>query len=563
MGCGGACRCRGGAFPVGQTCPPLTLQAETRLPVLLVDIAASERLAEKLSEFWAEHSRSRGEAAADTASLVEVDAASAAAAGGAGTLPTDVVAQVPWVPRFAVFAFDGDARALEAYVRAGTSIILTGLVCDPTEQGERLRALVPSVPLDALMLASNSPMHTPQTIPDHHIRSTRNEPSNLPAVLPVLVEAYNAGQPAGAAPWGDEHWAVYGARSAARLAGPPPVSLMPGAADSATLDASLAPYPPGRIDAPTLAWILYRNTAQFYQIPSPAIVVNAAGGIGTRVSGSSPASVSDAGAAAAVATADAGVEKAAAPALRGSVDSASPGTDASAVVPSAPAVSVVQFRCRVCRATLFSSADVKPHDSMHLQPSPASQAAAAAAAAAAGAVVAGKGAAKKADRASRHAGPAATTAAAAADEVAFSRWHEAKGKAVKHKDAGGPCRQLQVDQLPWMLPQSTGGGGAAAAERDTAGSLLCPGCGSKVGQYNLAGLKCSCGLFVCPAFKVPRDRVDEDLLAGGATGMDALEAALAAAELDGLEGDEDESDAEDVPGRVKKKRVKCVRNKGD
>ena len=531
MGCGGACRCRGGAFPVGQTCPPLTLQAETRLPVLLVDIAASERLAEKLSEFWAEHSRSRGEAAADTASLVEVDAASAAAAGGAGTLPTDVVAQVPWVPRFAVFAFDGDARALEAYVRAGTSIILTGLVCDPTEQGERLRALVPSVPLDALMLASNSPMHTPQTIPDHHIRSTRNEPSNLPAVLPVLVEAYNAGQPAGAAPWGDEHWAVYGARSAARLAGPPPVSLMPGAADSATLDASLAPYPPGRIDAPTLAWILYRNTAQFYQIPSPAIVVNAAGGIGTRVSGSSPASVSDAGAAAAVATADAGVEKAAAPALRGSVDSASPGTDASAVVPSAPA------------ATAASSA--------------------AAAAAAAGAVVAGKGAAKKADRASRHAGPAATTAAAAADEVAFSRWHEAKGKAVKHKDAGGPCRQLQVDQLPWMLPQSTGGGGAAAAERDTAGSLLCPGCGSKVGQYNLAGLKCSCGLFVCPAFKVPRDRVDEDLLAGGATGMDALEAALAAAELDGLEGDEDESDAEDVPGRVKKKRVKCVRNKGD
>src|SRR5205814_691667 len=45
-------------------------------------------------------------------------------------------------------------------------------------------------------------------------------------------------------------------------------------------------------------------------------------------------------------------------------------------------------------------------------------------------------------------------------------------------------------------------------------------------QFNLAGMRCSCGIFCVPAFKIPRQRVDESLEGGEAD--ETLAAALAA-----------------------------------
>jgi hypothetical protein len=114
----------------------------------------------------------------------------------------------------------------------------------------------------------------------------------------------------------------------------------------------------------------------------------------------------------------------------------------------------------------------------------------------------------------------------------------------------GKCRMHLVDRQPWMV----------AKPRESEGSLLCPGCQSKVGQFNLAGLKCSCGLVVAPAFKVAKQRVDATL-----HGVDVLEASLLAADLadrggvgildDGDNGDSG-SDGEEGRRGHKSKRTK-------
>ena len=88
----------------------------------------------------------------------------------------------------------------------------------------------------------------------------------------------------------------------------------------------------------------------------------------------------------------------------------------------------------------------------------------------------------------------------------------------RHGGELGKCSAHLIDRQPWM----------AIKGGETEGSLACPSCGSKVGQFSLGGLKCTCGLHVCPAFKLPRAKVDEIV---GGSGEGALEAALHAAEL--------------------------------
>jgi TatD DNase family protein len=143
----------------------MVIAAEARLPCLVVDIAATERLPDKIAEFRNEFLRA-GAASAASSDAAAVHLSSSAAAVTEPSAASDAAAALPpWVPRCAVLAFDGDAVALAAYLQAGASIILSGLVCEPSEQGARLRALVPQIPLERLLIASNSPMHTPQNIP--------------------------------------------------------------------------------------------------------------------------------------------------------------------------------------------------------------------------------------------------------------------------------------------------------------------------------------------------------------------------------------------------------------
>ena len=77
-------------------------------------------------------------------------------------------------------------------------------------------------------------------------------------------------------------------------------------------------------------------------------------------------------------------------------------------------------------------------------------------------------------------------------------------------------------------------------------------------QFNLAGMKCSCGIHCTPAFKIPRQRVDESLEGGDAG--ETLAAALAAdARLggggagSGDEGGDEEGTEEERAARARRK----------
>jgi hypothetical protein len=368
----------------------------------------------------------------------------------------------------------------------------------------------------------------------------------------VLVEAYNATQPIDAPQWGPEHRAAFDARATADRSG-----------DAASAAAPLPVIPAGRLLPSDLAAVLFQNATWFFQIPFGHAQLAGAGGAKALLPASSE--LSDAGTAAQD-SADAPAVRAEplvkAPACDKGIEGPPPLSAASASLGDAGVLAPppIQYRCRVCRTTLFTSDNIKPHDSGSVRPSPAT-AAAAAAAGLSGAPVKGRGGA------SSKPATAAAAPAAADDELAYSRWHTAKGKTVKHGKDVGPCRMLQVDRLPWMQLAEGGGGDAGGGGE---GSLLCPHCRSKVGQFNLAGLKCSCGLVVVPGFKVPRDRVDEALASAGSSDSGAaLEAALAAAAaeeqlgdlLDNAGGSSSDSGGGGAPGKDKVKRVKPVRNK--
>ena len=576
----------------------LTLAADMHLPVLL-DVRGGA--AERTAEIWAEHAAAR-------AAVVPADG-----------IPT-------YVPKAAVLAFDGGVEDLDAYLAAGLHIALDGALCDPmSDEGARLRALVPRIPLERLLLASNSPLRTPQNIADHVIKSTRNEPSNLPAVVPALAAA----------------------AAAAPVAA---VALPEGAAVASVGADSSAAAAPASFEE--LASLLYDNAVAFFRLSGEKFVAEGASAASGTRKAKAPVPMAAPTPAAASAAAAASRSDCISDHVRSS-------GEAAPVVPVA-----VEYRCRMCRFPLFTDSDVMAHDGRSIKPSlrtllnvRADEAADAAAAAAAssvrqlpsstgaalvtpvaspsphgkarGTAKAGRGQRRRRGRSRSSSGgsggvggtkpPSAAVSplvvvtraddgergndddtddggagssfggggslggggaeddgsddddddddgegedtfdvelrgnAAAADglagragadgggggvarplrpkfadgatvidtgeglaECAVGRWHVAKGRVRVHDE--GVCRNFLVDKLAWM---------DAVSQAEPEGALACPGCRTKVGVYSLAGLKCSCGLAIAPAFKVPKARVDAML-----HGIDTLDIALAAASMD-------------------------------
>jgi len=77
--------------------------------------------------------------------------------------------------------FTGGPAALDAYLELGLHIGVTGWVCDE-RRGADLRAAVPAIPLDRLLLETDAPYLLPRDLkpsPKHR----RNEPAFLPHVL--------------------------------------------------------------------------------------------------------------------------------------------------------------------------------------------------------------------------------------------------------------------------------------------------------------------------------------------------------------------------------------------
>src|SRR5690606_17879734 len=74
------------------------------------------------------------------------------------------------------------------YLDLGCWIGITGWVCD-RRRGEALRSLVPTIPLDRLMVETDAPFLRPHNAPrDRHGR--RNEPALLRYVIRQIAELY-------------------------------------------------------------------------------------------------------------------------------------------------------------------------------------------------------------------------------------------------------------------------------------------------------------------------------------------------------------------------------------
>ena len=90
----------------------------------------------------------------------------------------------PWLdklPAAVVHCFTGTAEELESCLSLGLSIGITGWVCDE-RRGLELRALLPQIPADRLLLETDAPYLLPR---DLHPKpaSRRNEPCFLPHIV--------------------------------------------------------------------------------------------------------------------------------------------------------------------------------------------------------------------------------------------------------------------------------------------------------------------------------------------------------------------------------------------
>eukprot|EP00741_Cyanophora_paradoxa_P012425 tig00020610_g12004.t1 len=101
-------------------------------------------------------------------------------AAGAGAAPP---------PNIAFFDFRGDASEAALLAERGAHVVMTGAVCDPTAAGEAIRAAIASYPAERVLVASNAPLGTPQSIPDAYMREAKNEPSNLPYIVEAVAGA--------------------------------------------------------------------------------------------------------------------------------------------------------------------------------------------------------------------------------------------------------------------------------------------------------------------------------------------------------------------------------------
>jgi TatD DNase family protein len=86
-----------------------------------------------------------------------------------------------------VHCFTGTAAELDAYLALEVHIGITGWICDE-RRGIPLRALIPRIPRDRLMIETDAPFLLPRDLAPRPA-SGRNEPSFLPQVLTAVARA--------------------------------------------------------------------------------------------------------------------------------------------------------------------------------------------------------------------------------------------------------------------------------------------------------------------------------------------------------------------------------------
>jgi TatD DNase family protein len=94
---------------------------------------------------------------------------------------------LPALPGAVAHCFTGNERELEECLAAGLSIGITGWICDE-RRGAHLKALVPRIPLERLMLETDGPYLLPRDL-ERKPAGRRNEPMYLPHVLKAVAQA--------------------------------------------------------------------------------------------------------------------------------------------------------------------------------------------------------------------------------------------------------------------------------------------------------------------------------------------------------------------------------------
>ena len=83
-----------------------------------------------------------------------------------------------------VHCFTGSVSELYDYLDHDLYIGITGWLCDP-KRGKDLEQVIPKIPLEKLMIETDSPYLSP-----HPFRGTRNESKNIKVIAEKLSEIY-------------------------------------------------------------------------------------------------------------------------------------------------------------------------------------------------------------------------------------------------------------------------------------------------------------------------------------------------------------------------------------
>ncbi|GAU45840.1 hypothetical protein TSUD_175390 [Trifolium subterraneum] len=62
------------------------------------------------------------------------------------------------------------------------------------------------------------------------------------------------------------------------------------------------------------------------------------------------------------------------------------------------------------------------------------------------------------------------------------------------------CTSIFVEPMKWMQ---------AVQEGEVEDKLMCMGCKARLGYFNWAGMQCSCGAWINPAFQLQKSKLDE------------------------------------------------------
>ncbi|GKU94415.1 hypothetical protein SLEP1_g7913 [Rubroshorea leprosula] len=80
------------------------------------------------------------------------------------------------------------------------------------------------------------------------------------------------------------------------------------------------------------------------------------------------------------------------------------------------------------------------------------------------------------------------------------KWKKRSGNPWDTEKEPAECSSIFVEPLKWMQTVQEG----FVEEK-----LQCMGCKARLGSFNWAGMQCSCGAWVNPAFQLHKGRLDE------------------------------------------------------